>query len=44
VLVIDDSEDTVEMLKQVLKTRGAAVTSATHGDDALRLLAKNNSM
>jgi two-component system CheB/CheR fusion protein len=36
-LVVDDSEDTIAMLDQLLKTGGANVTTATNGADALRL-------
>jgi CheY-like chemotaxis protein len=36
-LVVDDSEDTIAMLEQLLKTGGANVTTATNGADALRL-------
>jgi len=36
-LIVDDSEDTVAMLEQLLKTGGANVTTATNGADALRL-------
>jgi CheY-like chemotaxis protein len=36
-LVVDDSEDTIAMLEQLLKTGGANVTTAKNGDDALRL-------
>ncbi|HJS25240.1 MAG TPA: PAS domain S-box protein, partial [Pyrinomonadaceae bacterium] len=38
VLVVDDSEDTTEMLAQVLKMSGAIVSSATSGDEALRIM------
>jgi two-component system CheB/CheR fusion protein len=40
VLVVDDSEDTTEMLAQVLKMSGATVSSATSGDEALRMMAE----
>jgi two-component system, chemotaxis family, CheB/CheR fusion protein len=40
ILVVDDSEDTTEMLEQLLKMNGALVTSATSGDEALRIMAK----
>jgi PAS domain S-box-containing protein len=40
VLVVDDSEDTTEMLAQVLKMSGANVSSATSGDEALRIMAE----
>ena len=36
-LIVDDSEDTIAMLEQLLKTGGASVTTATNGADALRL-------
>jgi signal transduction histidine kinase/CheY-like chemotaxis protein len=36
-LVVDDSEDTIAMLEQLLKTGGASVTTATNGADALRI-------
>ncbi len=36
-LVVDDSEDTIAMLDQLLKTGGASVTTATNGADALRI-------
>ncbi len=36
-LVVDDSEDTIAMLEQLLKTGGASVTTATSGADALRI-------
>ncbi len=36
-LVLDDSEDTIAMLEQLLKTGGARVTTATNGADALRI-------
>ncbi|HJP90324.1 MAG TPA: ATP-binding protein [Pyrinomonadaceae bacterium] len=35
ILVIDDSEDTVEMLKRLLQMSGAAVTGATSADEGL---------
>src|SRR5262249_34260009 len=37
-LVVDDSEDTVEMLAQLLKIQGANVTTVTNGIDALGLV------
>jgi PAS domain S-box-containing protein len=40
VLVVDDSEDTTEMLTQLLKISGAKVESATSGDEALRIVAE----
>lgn len=42
VLVVDDSEDTAEMLTQVLRMSGAVVTSATSGNEALQIAAKMN--
>ncbi len=39
VLVVDDSEDTAEMLKELLAMSGATVVAATSGADALRLVA-----
>jgi two-component system CheB/CheR fusion protein len=40
VLVVDDSEDTTEMLTQLLKISGAKVDSATSGNEALRMVAE----
>jgi two-component system, chemotaxis family, CheB/CheR fusion protein len=37
VLVVDDSEDTTRMVRQVLEMSGAAVTTATSGVEALQL-------
>ena len=37
VLVLDDSEDTTEMLRHLLEQNGALVTTATNGPDALRI-------
>ena len=37
VLVLDDSEDTTEMLRHLLEQNGAFVTTATNGVDALRI-------
>src|SRR2546423_4360070 len=37
VLVLDDSEDTTEMLRYLLEQTGALVTTATNGLDALRI-------
>jgi PAS domain S-box-containing protein len=37
VLVLDDSEDTTEMLRHLLEQNGALVTTATNGLDALRI-------
>jgi signal transduction histidine kinase/CheY-like chemotaxis protein len=42
VLVVDDSQDTTEMLSRLLKFSGATVTAASSGEDALRLLAGNS--
>ena len=39
VLVVDDSEDTTEMVAQVLKMSGAIVSSAISGDEALGMIA-----
>ena len=36
-LVVDDSEDTIAMLEELLKTGGASVTTASNGADALRI-------
>ncbi len=41
VLVVDDSQDTTEMLCQMLKFSGATVTAVSSGEDALRILAAN---
>ena len=38
VLVVDDSEDTSEMLAHLLTLDGAAVSAATSGSEALRIL------
>ena len=40
VLVLDDSSDTVEMLKALLTDSGAAVAAATAGTEALRIAAE----
>jgi PAS domain S-box-containing protein len=40
VLVVDDSEDTTQMLAHLLKMSGAMVTAATSGDEALRVMAQ----
>lgn len=37
VLVLDDSEDTIEMLRHLLEQGGACVTTATSGAEALRI-------
>ena len=42
ILVVDDSQDTTEMLSRLLKFSGATVTAASSGEDALRLLAGNS--
>jgi len=39
-LVVDDSQDTAEMLAQVLKLSGANVISATSGNEALVIIAE----
>jgi two-component system, chemotaxis family, CheB/CheR fusion protein len=38
-LIVDDSEDTIAMLRELLRIAGANVTTATNGADALRLAA-----
>ena len=40
-LIVDDSEDTIAMLRELLRIAGANVTTATNGADALRLAADN---
>ena len=40
ILVVDDSEDNVEMLRHVLEIEGATVTTATSGAEALRISAE----
>jgi signal transduction histidine kinase/ActR/RegA family two-component response regulator len=40
-LIVDDSEDTIAMLRELLKVAGANVMTATNGADALRLAAEN---
>ncbi|HSF22726.1 MAG TPA: ATP-binding protein, partial [Blastocatellia bacterium] len=40
ILVVDDSEDNVEMLRYLLKTEGATVTTATSGAEALGIACK----
>ena len=42
VLIIDDSEDTIAMLKTLLEIDGANVTSAQTGAEALRIAASTN--
>ena len=37
ILVVDDSEDTTEMVQHLLEIGGASVCAATSGDEALRL-------
>jgi two-component system CheB/CheR fusion protein len=37
ILVVDDSEDTTEMVQHLLEIGGASVSAATSGGDALRL-------
>ena len=41
VLVVDDSEDTTEMVRHLLEIGGAVVSVATSGFDALRLASEN---
>jgi len=40
-LIVDDSEDTIAMLKELLQINGASVATATNGADGLRLVAEN---
>jgi len=40
-LVVDDSEDTIAMLRELLRVAGANVTTATNGADALRIAEEN---
>src|SRR6185436_9942793 len=40
-LIVDDSEDTIAMLKELLKVAGANVMTATNGAEALRIAAEN---
>ena len=40
-LILDDSEDTIAMLRELLEIAGANVTTATNGADALRIAAEN---
>ena len=40
ILVVDDSEDTSEMVEQLLRKSGAIVIGATSGEDGLRILAE----
>jgi PAS domain S-box-containing protein len=42
VLVVDDSEDTTAMVRQVLEMSGAAVTTATSGAEALKLASEHD--
>ncbi len=42
VLVLDDSEDTTEMLRHLLEQGGARVTTATNGVEALRLASEGD--
>jgi PAS domain S-box-containing protein len=42
VLILDDSEDTVEMLKILLAQSGASVVAATAGSEALRIAAESD--
>jgi len=40
-LIVDDSADTIAMLKELLQINGASVATATNGVDGLRLAAEN---
>jgi len=40
-LIVDDSADTIAMLKELLQINGASVATATNGADGLRLAAEN---
>jgi two-component system CheB/CheR fusion protein len=40
-LVVDDSEDTIAMLRELLRVAGANVTTATNGAEALRIAEEN---
>ena len=40
-LILDDSEDTIRMLQELLKTGGANVMTASNGAEALRLAREN---
>jgi signal transduction histidine kinase/ActR/RegA family two-component response regulator len=40
-LVVDDSEDTIAMLRELLRVAGANVMTATNGADALRIAEEN---
>ena len=40
-LILDDSEDTIRMLQELLKTGGAKVMTASNGAEALRLALEN---
>lgn len=40
-LILDDSEDTLRMLKELLKIGGAKVTTANNGAEALRIAQEN---
>jgi two-component system CheB/CheR fusion protein len=42
VLVLDDSEDTTEMLRHLLEQGGARVTTATNGVEALRIASESD--
>jgi PAS domain S-box-containing protein len=42
VLILDDSEDTVEMLRFLLGASGASVTAVTSGVDALRIASESD--
>jgi PAS domain S-box-containing protein len=41
ILVVDDSEDTTEMLAQLLEMTGANVSRTTSAEDGLRIIAEN---
>jgi two-component system CheB/CheR fusion protein len=41
ILVVDDSEDTVEMLRFALEGSNASVITASSGEEALRLASEN---
>jgi PAS domain S-box-containing protein len=42
ILVVDDSEDTTEMVKHLLEISGATVCAATSGSEALRLVGERD--
>jgi len=37
-MIVDDAEDTVEMLRRLLESEGYNILTATNGEDALKLL------